>query len=397
MDIKYYIQALEQIKTQNAQVQLAICQVLGALKGEQFKQDRARTATEQMLQQDIVEAGLFTEKEICSMPKQFRKEFRTNGCVAHVRKKRNGPNSWSFEIRYRKNGYNISAVATTLEECKQKFVAKLAQAVGEDNVTTDVPTNFNQFATHFFETYRKEKVVETTYYNTLSIFHRWIEPHFTGKDVRKVTPADCKTLLDEIKAQGKGKTADEVHSLLNQTFKMAIAYNLIQRNPLAVIPHVLHEKISGLPLTKDEETLLLTTCKPKYRVIFAVYLYCGIRPGEIYSAKIDGNFVVCENIKQKDHKVHYKKIPISKKLLPFILQDLTPPKLDYIRNEFRRILPNHTLKDCRKTFSSRCQECGVKRDVVKMWMGHVLGDILGKHYTTFTDEFMLAEIAKIDY
>ena len=131
MDIKFYIQALEQIKTQNAQVQLAICQVLGALKGEQFKQNRARTATEQMLQQDVVEAGLFTEKEICSMPKQFRKEFRTNGCVAHVRKKRNGPNSWSFEIRYRKNGYNISAVATTLEECKQKFVAKLAQAVGD--------------------------------------------------------------------------------------------------------------------------------------------------------------------------------------------------------------------------------------------------------------------------
>ena len=39
MDIKFYIQALEQIKTQNAQVQLAICQVLGALNGEQFKQD----------------------------------------------------------------------------------------------------------------------------------------------------------------------------------------------------------------------------------------------------------------------------------------------------------------------------------------------------------------------
>ena len=396
MDIKFYIDALEQIKTQNTQVQLAICQVLGALKGEQFKQQRERAEKGPLLEEKVG-VGVFTEKEIFSMSKQFRKEFRANGRVAHVRKKRNGPNSWSFEIRYRRNGYNVSACATTLEECKRKFIEKLELAVGEGTTDAVVPTDFNKFAMHFFESYRKEKVVEKTYYNTLGHFRRWIEPHFAGKDIRKVTPGDCKALLDHIKAEGLGKTADEVHSLLNQTFKMAIAYNLIQRNPLAVVPHVLHEKVTGQPLTKTEEELLLAGCKDRYRIIFALYLYCGIRPGEIYSVKIDGRFVVCENIKQKDHKVHHKKIPISTKLAPYLTQELSAPKLDYIRNEFRRLLPNHTLKDCRKTFGNRCQECGVNRDVVKVWMGHVLGDVLGKHYTAFSDEFMLAEIAKIAY
>lgn len=395
MDIIYYIQALEEIRKQTTQLQLSICQVLGALKGEQIKQQRQQEeAPQNALQQDVV--GIFTEKEIFSMPKQFRKEFRTNGCTAHVRKKRNGPNSWSYEIRYRKNGYNVCAVATNLEDCKRKFIEKLKTAAPEEEKEC-VPTNFNQFAEYFFENYRKEKVVKETYYNTLTIFRNWIKPHFAGKDIRKVVPADCKTLLDKIKAEGKGKTADEVYSLMNQTFKMAMAYNLIQRNPLAVIPHTMHEKVSGTPLTKEEEETLLTACKSRYRVVFAIYLYSGIRPGEIYSAKIDGKFLICENTKQKDHKLRWKKIPISAKLLPFVEQEIAPPKLDYIREEFRRILPNHSLKDCRKTFSSRCQECGVNRDVVKMWMGHVLGDVLGKHYTAFTDEYMLQEITKINY
>ena len=369
--------------------------VIGQMKATIYKQQRQQEeAPQNALQQDVV--GIFTEKEIFSMPKQFRKEFRTNGCTAHVRKKRNGPNSWSYEIRYRKNGYNVCAVATNLEDCKRKFIEKLKTAAPEEEKEC-VPTNFNQFAEYFFENYRKEKVVKETYYNTLTIFRNWIKPHFADKDIRKVVPADCKTLLDKIKAEGKGKTADEVYSLMNQTFKMAIAYNLIQRNPLAVIPHTMHEKVSGTPLTKEEEESLLTACKSRYRVIFAIYLYSGIRPGEIYSAKIDGKFLICENTKQKDHKLRWKKIPISAKLLPFVEQEIAPPKLDYIRDEFRRILPNHSLKDCRKTFSSRCQECGVNRDVVKMWMGHVLGDVLGKHYTAFTDEYMLQEITKINY
>ena len=44
----------------------------------------------------------FTIKEISQMPKTFRREFRTDGCTAHVRKRRSGRNSWNYEIRYRR-------------------------------------------------------------------------------------------------------------------------------------------------------------------------------------------------------------------------------------------------------------------------------------------------------
>lgn len=57
----------------------------------------------------------FTQKEISLMPKTFKKEFRTDGCTAHVRKRKCGKNSYTYDIRYRKNGYNIAITNKSLE------------------------------------------------------------------------------------------------------------------------------------------------------------------------------------------------------------------------------------------------------------------------------------------
>ena len=58
---------------------------------------------------DDISEFKFTNKEINQMPKTFRKEFRADGCTARIRKKPSGKNGYLYEIRYRRNGYNISA------------------------------------------------------------------------------------------------------------------------------------------------------------------------------------------------------------------------------------------------------------------------------------------------
>ena len=56
------------------------------------------------------------------MAKTFKKEFIANGLAAHVLKRTKRKNAISFEIRYRRNGYNIYVTASTLEVAKKKFV-----------------------------------------------------------------------------------------------------------------------------------------------------------------------------------------------------------------------------------------------------------------------------------
>ena len=67
----------------------------------------------------------FSPREEDKMPKTFRKEFRVNGCSAHVYKMPSGKHSYCYLIRYRKNGYYIVASSTDLEEAKRKFIQKL--------------------------------------------------------------------------------------------------------------------------------------------------------------------------------------------------------------------------------------------------------------------------------
>ena len=86
----------------------------------------------------------FTNEEISKMPKTFRKEFRAEGCTAHIRKIQSGKNTYCYEIRYRKNGYNISASSTSIAIAKEKFIDAIKSAKsGQICEKMKVPQKFN--------------------------------------------------------------------------------------------------------------------------------------------------------------------------------------------------------------------------------------------------------------
>jgi hypothetical protein len=64
----------------------------------------------------------FTKKEIDGMSQTFKKEFIANGLVAHVIKRQSGKNGFYYEIRYRRNGYDLRAANKDLAVAKAEFV-----------------------------------------------------------------------------------------------------------------------------------------------------------------------------------------------------------------------------------------------------------------------------------
>ncbi|MBQ5927459.1 MAG: hypothetical protein IIX01_06015, partial [Clostridia bacterium] len=114
-------------------------------------------------------------------------------------------------------------------------------------------------------------------------------------------------------------------------------------------------------------------------------------------AFVKGAFVVAVNSKRKNGKVEYKRIPISKRLKPFLPKEgkleLCNPIV--LRNELKKILPNHKLYDLRTTFYTRCKECNVSENALKEFAGHSLGT-LGNAYTDLSDEYLLKEGKKLD-
>lgn len=331
------------------------------------------------------------------MPTRFKKTFRANGCLVHVRKRiRNG--CVDYEARYRRDGYNISVSSTDYEKLKEKFI-NAVQVADDGTPLPNVPTTFHEFATYFFETFWRRTVAASTYKTEMNRYKNHIRPYFGSMPLKKITPSMCQKLFDDIAAKGYGKTLDEVHGRLNQIFDMAINHGLIKANPIAVTVFTVHEREHGVPLTKEEEHRLLElTAGTPYQLMFAVVLYTGLRPNEFKTARIEGEFIVAVNSKQKTKKVDYKRIPITPMLRPYLanVEELRFYVTNRIREKLKKLLPQHTLKDLRATFSTRCIQCDVAEIALKKFMGHSLGE-LGNAYINPPDEYLIQEGKKLNY
>lgn len=342
----------------------------------------------------------FTDKEISKMPKSFRHTFIAEGKVIFYRKRKRGKlyAAVTYEARYRRHGYDISVSSTNLQELKQRFIEKLhAMESGEE--FPKVPTTFHEFATYYFENFRKRKVKALTYENDTYRYNNHLKPAFGSTPLKRIMPAQCQTLIDGLLSKGHGRTADEVYSLLNCIFKMAIAHSIIERNPLAVVVKERHERQHGKALTVSEEKQLLQkTADTPYQLLFAVALYTGMRPNEFQTAHIEGAFIIAVNSKRKGGKVEFKRIPITPMLRPFLenVDELHFPNLQCISKRFKKIFPNHRLYDLRTTFYTRCQECGVADVARAEFVGHSLGT-LGDTYTDLSDDFLIKEGEKLNY
>lgn len=346
----------------------------------------------------IIGVSEFTEKEIMKMPKSFRKEFRTNGCTAHIRKRSSGRYKCSYEIRYNRNGNNISVSATTLEEAKQRFIDKLNNiTVTNENYLNKTPNKFCDFSLYWFENFHQRKVCTAHYKHNLNVFDNHIKDKIKNVHLSNITPILLQELLDSL--NNKHRIQEDVYCLLNQIFKCAVNHGLIKLNPIAMCFHKSAERTHGTLISKSNEMKLLNYYRGKpEQILFAVSLYCGLRPGELATAIIDGHFIEAVNLKRKNGKNAKKRIPINPMLAPYLVGVSELPKMipQTLDRRLKAVLPNHKLYDMRTTFQTRCSECGIPDNVIGVFMGNSIGK-LKDAYTDFSDEYLFKQGEKFDY
>ena len=354
------------------------------------------------IEQGIV---LFTEQEIERMPRKIQKLIIIDKKRCRIRKKQSGKNSFTYEIRFRRDGFDFSACGVTLELAKANFIEKAKLAKPKSSSDHKVPTTFNAFSLYYFENFRKEKVAEKTMYGDRNRYERYLNPYFKEIPLKKITPSDCKNVLTPVKEKGKGKTADELYSLMNAIFKSAIAHNLIERNPLATVFHLQHERVEGKALLpEDEKRLLELLPTSDCAVEIALSLFCGLRPNEVENKEhppvIEGSFIKAINSKRHfrdKSKIEYKYIPICPRLRSFIGEKIVITHTAQITlRHFKKIMPGYKLKDLRTTFYTKCQIFGVAEPALKEFMGHSFGK-LGNAYSDLKKygDYLLKEGSKL--
>lgn len=333
------------------------------------------------------------------MPAFFRKEFRLKGgTTAHIRKKENG----TYEIRYRRNGMNISASAKNLEQAKERFIEALCKAKSNESTNRIF---FSQFAQQWLEVVKKPVIKENTYNNYVFTFKTYILPVFGKLRLRDIKPMNVQRLLNDLEKKKIYRSQENVYVLLKALFDFAVAENLITKSPMAPIRKPKHETQHGQALTVEEEHKFVEACinsRAACKYAYILMLYTGIRRSEFHSVKISAQWISVTTSKtRKGMPQKERKIPISPMLrpfIPFMTTDNLNVSEEMLTKGIGRLLPGHHLHELRHTFITRCQECGISRELTSVWAGHKADNTMTSNvYTHFSEEFQIGEIKKLRY
>lgn len=339
------------------------------------------------------------------MASTFKKEFIANGLSAHVIKRASGKKNYLYEIRYRRNGYDIAASSTDLAEAKKKFLKKTEpDEIGKYKIinnNSSVPLLFHSIAQEWFN-FKDGNICKKTLRAYKSLYDRFLFPAIGMKSIKEIRTIDLDQIMKQFSE--RPRMYEDVRTVINSIFQYAINSGMIQHNPLSLIPFKKAERTTGRTLTKDELHTLLSALETptyaKYRQAFLIMLYFGLRPCELdEEAHFEGDFLVSRNRKRKRGKIEYKKIPVSKMIrdkLDFSKPIKPTAGWDSLSRNFKKIFGDKKIKlyYLRHTFSTQCQKF-VRQDIVNIWMGDAPDKLIGRHYTHFPDEFMLSEMDKV--
>lgn len=407
MTVDNYITALEKIRTYAENLKLALSEVIGGLKAEKFKAQRKEQKTTApnsavLIANKEISAFNFTEKEIESMPKQFKLLFKAGKIRAGVRQRRG-----VYEIRCRVFGQNVTASSKILEVAKRKFIKNLNDVVipKDPKDTTSAP--FSVFADKWL-TIKKRTTKESTYKEYVRLIEKDLKPTFKNKSLHEIKRETIQDYLFTKVDAGKLRTAHKLQLTLKCIFDLAESdYNIPSPMKKIVLPG--YEKERGTPLSLSEEAELVKYCLTGGTASSAllIILYFGIRRSELKTMQVNETSLTFTTSKTRLGKNEVKRTipftPVFKRVLPYVnFEKAKNLSVNTIYTVFKRLFPKRHPHELRYTFISRCKERGVNPEVVMLWAGHeedkdVLTSRVNRRYTVYSQEYLQEEAKKVDY
>lgn len=339
----------------------------------------------------------FSKKEVDAMSKTFKKEFIANGLAARIIKRPSGKNGVYYEIRYRRNGYNITVSNADLKMAKKLFIETTKLLDSPEQMAKN-RLKFCNIADEWIK-YKHGKIAEETWKGYESLIRRYVPDEIKNRAVSDIRTKD----IDEVMQTYNPRMYEQMRTIYNGIFKYAKANGNITINPVEMIPFKRAERQNRDRISDGQIIAFLNNIKdPFYDRIrnfaYAMYFF-GLRPCEIdEEAHFENGFLICRNRKRKNGKKAYKKIPIPRQaenLFDFNTPLKSPLSYDRTLDVMKKALGEGIVPyQLRHTFASICDE-KVKREVVELWMGDSPERLVGKTYVHYSDKFMLEEMSKV--
>jgi len=314
-------------------------------------------------------------------------------------------NDGRWFARFHANGHYISIYGQTQTACYENLKKALSGKKKYAQKPQQKKILFYDWLNLWLETYKKNKVAESTYKN----FEYNIENHIKkikNIELGSITSLQAQQCLNQIE---KGNTAQKCFNILNGCFRQAYKNKIILDNIMDAVDKPKHITKLGKALSVEQRQQFLNVIESDdYSSIFQFYLYSGCRREE-------GLDLEWEDIdfKNKLIKVHGTKTKTSDRVIPLFEKleeifeklekkqekvfDISVKTLQRHFEIIRKKLPfNFRIHDLRHTFATICLEKNISMKTVQLWLGHSKIETTANIYTHASAEFIREEASKFD-
>jgi len=174
------------------------------------------------------------------------------------------------------------------EEAAKKILAEIQQGTYVEPTKMTV----EEFLLDFVENTLKGEVAPNTYEQRLSFVKNHIAPKIGKTKLSDLSPSQIQKFYNELREQYGAGHVQNIGNLLNKALTQAVRWNIISRNPAALVkkPSTSRKNAKMKTWTVEEQKKFLEYAKSEstfYYVMFLLALTSGMRKGELLGLKWD--------------------------------------------------------------------------------------------------------------
>ncbi len=207
--------------------------------------------------------------------------------------------------------YDLSGKRQTMKQKKNESPKDFKIRVTETKNSLNNGTYIEKNAISVYELgkeladnkFNRNKVNEATYGRELQTLNHIKNHNISNINIQKITYKQLQDFMDS-KKNYKNTYISKIYELLGRIFKEAIKRDYILKNPMVNVEkpksEQIDEKVEALSIDEQKAFLKILEKETRYKDIFTIALYTGMRMGEILALKK-------EDIDFKNKVIHIKR------------------------------------------------------------------------------------------
>lgn len=305
--------------------------------------------------------------------------------------------------------YKIKYVSVGTFATRREALEALTKA-NEDETFGKGRMSFKTIADMYYS--EKQKTASKSAKNIFTNALGWLKPiHDRPMDELKTAELEAAINRDEVPRT----TKRYCKSVINQVYEYAIRFEYVSKDysKLIRVYEDVTSKIKRIVFTPEEVKALKEKDRNTIDDVILTMLYSGFRISEALNLTLENVdlenrlFVHCG---MKTAAGRNRTVPIHDDIFPMIAERasvasenaphaLFPHEggkflIGAFKYRYDRQYPNHTTHDCRHSFATYAYKCRMDATIVKIIMGHEVGDITKGRYTHITADDLKSEMQK---